>query len=81
MEEEKLLPCPFCGSNPITNVDFCKSESAGYGTQIWLFAAVKCPECKIQKGISFKGTDVPFEYYREAFHQARLAWNQRKYWV
>lgn len=74
----ELKPCPFCGKQPISGVEFY--ESCG-GTNIKLKAIIYCPICHVGRGNIFQATDinpVPFFDYEVAFDKAVKAWNQRK---
>lgn len=74
---DRLKPCPFCGSSPESGVDFYESS----GSNVKLYARVFCKKCHIDRGIVFEAsssiTTVPFHNFTDAFSVAINRWNER----
>ena len=71
-----LLKCPFCGSEPVSGVEFYED----YDTNVKLSATIKCRGCGIFKRKIFKATDislVPFDVFINSFQYVAEAWNER----
>lgn len=69
---EKLKPCPFCGGEAKTIVDY-----DGYGDKLLLSAYAGCTVCKIYQRVRFEATNKSFSDFINAFEQAINLWNQR----
>lgn len=70
---DKLKPCPFCGGEAKTVVDFDMVD----GRNIFLSAYCECGICGIYQRIKFDGTQKGFADYIDAFNRAISLWNQR----
>lgn len=78
METTKLKPCPFCGAEPTTFVDFDipPSPEELITGKICLTAYVKCPECGIYRARKFDGRTI-FNDYINVFNTVIFMWNMR----
>lgn len=72
-----LKPCPFCGGEAQSGVQFYKSD----GSEVTLQAIVKCKEGCVSRNICFKASKifelVPFEDFSGAFNIIVDKWNTR----
>lgn len=76
MGDHILKPCPFCGGEPESGVEFYESS----GGLVKLKAEVWCERCRIGRYKIFKATEislVPFERFIDAFDKAISDWNTR----
>lgn len=70
---DKLKPCPFCGGEAKTIVDYNKCS----GNELILSAYVQCSTCGIYQKIQFDAMNKPFYEFEDAFTRAIFLWNQR----
>lgn len=70
----ELKPCPFCGSEPKTNVYYWKCGGNG---ELGLVAEVKCDNCDVSQSVVFDGNNKSFNEYIAAFDTAVERWNTR----
>ena len=69
----ELKPCPFCGTEPKTNVHYWKCG----GDELGLIAEVKCEQCGVSQSAVFDGENKSFDDYNNAFSLAISRWNTR----
>ena len=69
----ELKPCPFCGGEAKTIVDYdtCSSD------KLLMSAYVQCSVCGIYQRIKFDASHKRFEDFTDAFERAISLWNQR----
>jgi len=71
---EKLKPCPFCGGEARTVVDYDMIDG---DRKLFMSAYVKCEVCGIQQRIKFEASKIRFKDYVDVFERAVSLWNQR----
>ena len=69
----ELKPCPFCGSEAKTIVDY---DTVGGGVFL-LSAYVECTGCGVSKRVKFDASRKQFSDYINAFDKAINLWNHR----
>lgn len=70
---EKLKPCPFCGGDAKTIVDYDTVSR----DKVLMSAYVQCTVCGIYQRIKFDATRRQFSDFTDAFDRAISLWNQR----
>ena len=70
---DKLKPCPFCGGEAKTIVDY---DTVGSG-KFLMSAFVECTVCGIYQRIRFDASKKQFSDFTDAFDRAISLWNQR----
>ena len=73
MSNKELKPCPFCGEDPTTAINYYRCG----GGELELKFSVICPNCKTSKGIYREVEGKDFGTYIEAMNLAIAAWNRR----
>lgn len=63
--DEKLKPCPFCGSTKLETIEICREWSDGWDDYWENYWHVRCNSCDVLVG----------EFFEEA--EAVEAWNRR----
>lgn len=66
LENDVLLPCPFCGS---TNLELAHTHTPSY----W----VECPDCNAQVGDNESWSENTEQSHLESAKRAIQAWNRR----
>ena len=70
---EKLKPCPFCGGEAKTIVDY---NQCG-GNELIMSAYVQCSVCGIYQRVKFDAYQKEFSDFINVFERAISLWNQR----
>jgi Lar family restriction alleviation protein len=71
---EKLMPCPFCGSQDIVSSIMCRKIEPDDKT---LYLEVDCKECGGRMSIIVELENLSFESFEKAIEEAKLRWNRR----
>ena len=69
----ELKPCPFCGGQPRTSVNFRKCG----GGDLVLEFAVTCSRCGVNRSITEEVENAPFGSYINMMDKAMELWNYR----
>ena len=69
----ELKPCPFCGGQPRTNVNY---RHCGGGDLVLEFA-VTCSHCGVRRSVKEDVEDAPFGSYINMMDKAIELWNGR----
>ena len=69
----ELKPCPFCGSDPKTIVDY---DQVG-GDHFVISTYVRCPKCGVYKRRSTDMKGASFTDFENVFAQTIFEWNNR----
>lgn len=72
-KERKLKPCPFCGEEPTTAINYSK---VGEG-ELRLNFSVVCPKCRVSRSICEDVEGKKFEVYRFCMNKVIDKWNER----
>jgi endogenous inhibitor of DNA gyrase (YacG/DUF329 family) len=72
-KNRKLKPCPFCGKEPKTAINYFKVG----GGELQLDFSVICPECKIARRVRDDVEGKEFETYEYYMNEAINLWNDR----
>lgn len=70
---KKLKPCPFCGSDAKTFVDYDRVGSNNFDVS----AYVKCSKCGVYKRRSYGMKDGSFDDWEALFETVTNFWNER----
>ena len=73
MDNNELKPCPFCGNNAESIVDY---DQCG-GKTLMMSAYVRCTVCGVNRRVKFDAYEKPFSVFTDAFGKVIDAWNQR----
>ena len=71
--KEELKPCPFCGTEPKTAINYVRCG----GEELTLAYSVFCPACKITKRFVINSEGLSFKEYVEAMNNVIIMWNCR----
>ena len=70
---EELKPCPFCGGEAVSIVDYDTIVS----DKMLMSAYIKCTVCGVAQRVKFDATRKPFTAYTDVFERAVSLWNTR----
>lgn len=71
---DDLKPCPFCGGEAITVVDYDKVG----GNELFVVSAyVRCSKCDIYKRRSYNMKEASFADWKALFETVTNFWNER----
>ena len=69
----ELKPCPFCGGQPKTSVNY---RQCGGGDLVLEFA-ITCSHCGVKRSVTKEVEDAPFDSYINMMDKAMELWNNR----